>query len=163
MWPIHGRSSSTPRMSSSATSAWTEPSSQRWPRCLPSATAPGRCRRSPPKWISRVSQRLRERYPHETRSRDSRPRKEAARYALATLHSARCNLRQVQPRGRSASTAVVTVIRCDESGWRQVLGITVVDTELYESWLGFLRAPRPRRPQEAELIASDAHMGLAGP
>lgn len=30
--------------------------------------------------------------------------------------------------GRAASTAAVTAIGCDESGWRQVLGVSVVDT-----------------------------------
>lgn len=37
---------------------------------------------------------------------------------------------------RMASTAVVTAIGCDESGWRQVLSASVVDTESYDSWLG---------------------------
>lgn len=46
--------------------------------------------------------------------------------------------------GRVASTAVVTAIGCDESGWRRVPGVSVVDTESYESWLGFLRKLRDR-------------------
>ncbi len=41
---------------------------------------------------------------------------------------------------RVASTAVVTAIGCDEDGWRRVLGISVVDTESYDSWLAFLRS-----------------------
>lgn len=40
---------------------------------------------------------------------------------------------------RVASTAVVTAIGCDEDGWRRVLGLGVVDTESYDSWLAFLR------------------------
>lgn len=35
--------------------------------------------------------------------------------------------------GRVASTAVVTAIGCDKSGWRRVLGVSVVDAESYES------------------------------
>lgn len=37
--------------------------------------------------------------------------------------------------GRVASTAVVTAIGCDAGGWRRVLGVDVVDTESYDSWL----------------------------
>lgn len=40
--------------------------------------------------------------------------------------------------GRVASTAVVTAIGCDAGGWRRVLGVDVVDTESYDSWLAFL-------------------------
>ncbi len=62
--------------------------------------------------------------------------------------------------GRVASTAVVTAIGCDESGWRRVLGVSVVDTESHESWLGFLRKLRDRGATGAELVVSDAHGGL---
>ena len=59
--------------------------------------------------------------------------------------------------GRVCSTAVVTAIGCDEGGWRHVLGLSVVDTESYDSWLGFLRAIKDRGVQ---LVTSDAHKGL---
>ena len=62
--------------------------------------------------------------------------------------------------GRVASTAVVTAIGCDEFGWRRVLGVSVVDTESYESWLGFLRKLRDRGATGTELVVSDAHGGL---
>ena len=62
--------------------------------------------------------------------------------------------------GRVASTAVVTAIGCDGDGWRRVLGITVVDTESYDSWLGFLRALRDRGVAGVRLVVSDAHKGL---
>ena len=62
--------------------------------------------------------------------------------------------------GRVASTAVVTAIGCDESGWRRVLGVSVVDTESHESWLGFLRKLRDRGATGTELVVSDAHGGL---
>ena len=62
--------------------------------------------------------------------------------------------------GRVASTAVVTAIGCDESGWRRVLGVSVVDTESYDSWLGFLQALRDRGASGTELVVSDAHKGL---
>ena len=61
--------------------------------------------------------------------------------------------------GRVASTAVVTAIGCDESGWRRVPGVSVVDTESYESWLGFLRKLRDRGATGTELVVSDAHGG----
>lgn len=48
------------------------------------------------------------------------------RGALDTLNLARRDLLQVPLRGRAASTAAVTAIGCDESGWRQVLGVSVV-------------------------------------
>ena len=46
--------------------------------------------------------------------------------------------------GRVASTAVVTAIGCDAGGRGRVLGVDVVDTESYDSWLAFLRAIRSR-------------------
>lgn len=54
--------------------------------------------------------------------------------------------------GRAASTAAVTAIGCDESGWRQVLGVSVVDTESHGSWLGFLQAPRDRGTSGTEFV-----------
>ncbi|MDO4849384.1 MAG: IS256 family transposase [Coriobacteriia bacterium] len=62
--------------------------------------------------------------------------------------------------GRVASTAVVTAIGCDEGGWRRVLGMAVVDTESYGSWLGFLRGLRDRGVAGVRLVVSDAHKGL---
>lgn len=40
--------------------------------------------------------------------------------------------------GRVASTAVVTAIGCDAGGRGRALGVGVVDTESYDSWLAFL-------------------------
>lgn len=62
--------------------------------------------------------------------------------------------------GRVASTAVVTAIGCDADGWRRVLGVDVVDTESYDSWLAFLRKIRGRGVSGVELVVSDAHGGL---
>lgn len=59
-----------------------------------------------------------------------------------------------------ASVAVVTAIGCDEDGWRHVLGLGVVDTESYDSWLGFLQGLRARGIHGVELVTSDAHTGL---
>ena len=61
---------------------------------------------------------------------------------------------------RVASTAVVTAIGCDEEGWRHVLGLGVVDTESYDSWLAFLRRMRARGVTGVALVTSDAHEGL---
>ena len=62
--------------------------------------------------------------------------------------------------GRVASTAVVTAIGCDAGGWRRVLGVGVVDTESYDSWLAFLRKIRDRGVSGVELVVSGAHAGL---
>lgn len=59
--------------------------------------------------------------------------------------------------GRVASTAVVTAIGCDEGSWRRVLGLSVMDTESYDSWLGFLRRIRGRGVHGVQLVTSDAH------
>ena len=64
--------------------------------------------------------------------------------------------------GRVASTAVDTAIGCDEGGWRRVLAFGVVDTESYDSWLGFLRGVRRRGVSGVRLVTSDAHPGLVG-
>lgn len=60
---------------------------------------------------------------------------------------------------RVASTAVVTAIGCDEDGWRRVLGVSVVDTEGYDSRVGFLRRIRARGVTGVRLVTSDAHEG----
>jgi transposase-like protein len=59
-----------------------------------------------------------------------------------------------------ASTAVVTAIGCDEHGWRHVLGVSVVDTESYDSWRRFLEAVRGRGVSGVALVTLDAHDGL---
>lgn len=62
--------------------------------------------------------------------------------------------------GRVRSTAVVTVIGCDEDGWRRALGIAVADTESYDSWLAFLRGITDRGAHGVRLVTSDVHKGL---
>ena len=62
--------------------------------------------------------------------------------------------------GRVASTAVVTAIGCDEEGRRRVLGMSVVDTESYDSWLKFPRSVRDRGTSGARPVVSGAHPGL---
>jgi putative transposase len=62
--------------------------------------------------------------------------------------------------GRVASTAVVTAIGCDEHGRRRVLGVSVVDTESYDSWLSFPDAVKQRGVSGVRLVTSDAHEGL---
>lgn len=62
--------------------------------------------------------------------------------------------------GRVASTAVVTAIGCDEHGRGRVLGVSVVDTESYDSWRRFLEAISGRGVSGVALVTSDAHEGL---
>ena len=50
----------------------------------------------------------------------------------------------------------MTAIGCDEGGWRHVLGLSVVDTESYDSWLGFLRSIKDRGVRGVQLVTSDA-------
>ncbi|HAM08297.1 MAG TPA: IS256 family transposase, partial [Collinsella sp.] len=61
---------------------------------------------------------------------------------------------------RVAPTAVVTVIGCDEDGWRRVPGPGVVDTESHDSCLAFSRRVRARGAAGVQLVTSDAHEGL---
>ena len=37
-----------------------------------------------------------------------------------------------------------------------------MDTESYDSWLGFLRRIKGRGVQDVQLVTSDAHKGLVG-
>ena len=76
------------------------------------------------------------------------------------LRLARRHLRGWCRDGRVASTAVVTAIGCDSEGSRHVLGLGVVDTESYDSWLSFLRKVRGRGVPGVRLVTSDAHEGL---
>jgi putative transposase len=62
--------------------------------------------------------------------------------------------------GRVASTAVVTAIGCDEHGRGHVLGVSVVDTESYDSWPSFPGSARARGAGDVRLVTSDAHEGL---
>ena len=41
-----------------------------------------------------------------------------------------------------------------------MLGIAIVDTESYDSWLAFLRGVRARGASGVRLVVSDAHKGL---
>ena len=86
--------------------------------------------------------------------------RKAARRLPGALRLARRQLRQVPPRGRVASTAVVTALGCDAGGWRRVLGVDVADTESYDSWLAFLRTVRGRSVSGVELVVSNARPGL---
>lgn len=87
-------------------------------------------------------------------------RSRCARYPLIWLDATYVKCRR---EGRAASTAAVMAIDCDESGWRRVLGVSVVDTESHDSWLGFLQAPRDRGAVGTELVVSDAPGGWSGP
>ena len=62
--------------------------------------------------------------------------------------------------GRSVSQAVVTAIGLDDTGHKRFLGVDCVDTESYDSWLGFLQGLRARGVHGVELVTSDAHTGL---
>lgn len=42
----------------------------------------------------------------------------------------------------------------------RVLGVDVVDTESFDSWLAFLRKIRDRGVDGVKLVVSDAHPGL---
>ena len=53
----------------------------------------------------------------------------------------------------------MTAIGCDGGGRKHVPGLSVVDAESCDSWLGFLRAIRDRRVHGGEPVTSDAHIG----
>ena len=63
----------------------------------------------------------------------------------------------VVERYQRVDRAVVSAIGCDEGGWRRVLGLLVVDTESYDSWLGFLRRIRGRGVHGVQLVTFNAH------
>jgi putative transposase len=58
------------------------------------------------------------------------------------------------------SNAVVIAYGVTASGYRDVVGIDVVDTESKESWTGLLRGLRKRGLAGTKLVISDAHEGL---
>ena len=62
--------------------------------------------------------------------------------------------------GRVASAAAVAANGCGAGGWRRALGVDVVGTESYGSWLAFLRKVRGRGVSGVELVVSEAHPGL---
>ncbi|PZR57366.1 MAG: IS256 family transposase [Candidatus Meridianibacter frigidus] len=58
------------------------------------------------------------------------------------------------------SNAVVIAYGVTASGYRDVIGIDIVDTESKESWTGLLRGLRKRGLGGTKLVISDAHEGL---
>jgi transposase-like protein len=58
------------------------------------------------------------------------------------------------------SNAVVIAYGVTASGYRDVIGIDIVDTESKESWTGLLRSLRKRGLSGTKLVVSDAHEGL---
>lgn len=63
---------------------------------------------------------------------------------------------------RIVSNAVVIAYGVTASGYREVVGIDIVDTESKESWTGMLRSLRKRGLSGTKLVISDAHEGLKG-
>lgn len=62
--------------------------------------------------------------------------------------------------GRVQSTALVTAIGAGSDGYRRLLGLDAIDTELYDGWKGFLLSLRARGVSGAICVTSDAHEGL---
>ncbi len=62
--------------------------------------------------------------------------------------------------GAVISNAVVIAYGVSATGFREVIGIDVVDTESKESWTSFLRQLRKRGLTGTKLVISDAHEGL---
>jgi putative transposase len=58
------------------------------------------------------------------------------------------------------SQAVVIAYGIREDGVRELIGLDVVDTESYESWLTFMRGLRERGLSGVKLVITDAHGGL---
>lgn len=58
------------------------------------------------------------------------------------------------------SNAVVVAYGVNEAGYRDVIGIDVVDTESKESWTSFLRGLKKRGLRGVKLVVTDAHEGL---
>jgi putative transposase len=58
------------------------------------------------------------------------------------------------------SQAVVIAYGVREDGVRELIGVDIVDTESYESWLTFMRGLRERGLSGVKLVITDAHGGL---
>jgi putative transposase len=58
------------------------------------------------------------------------------------------------------SQACVIAYGVREDGGRELIGLDVVDTESYESWLTFMRGLRDRGLNGVRLVITDAHGGL---
>lgn len=58
------------------------------------------------------------------------------------------------------SQACVIAYGVREDGVRELIGLDVVDTESYESWLTFMRSLRDRGLTGVQLVITDAHGGL---
>ena len=58
------------------------------------------------------------------------------------------------------SVAVIVAVAVNTDGRREVLGMTVGDSEAEPFWTGFLRGLRQRGLRGVKLVISDAHDGL---
>jgi putative transposase len=58
------------------------------------------------------------------------------------------------------SQATVIAYGVREDGVRELIGVDIVDTESYESWLTFMRSLRERGLSGVRLVITDAHGGL---
>ncbi len=58
------------------------------------------------------------------------------------------------------SMAFVTAIGVNEDGYRQFLGFSIIDTESYTGWYGFLDQLKKRGLSGVQCVVSDAHAGL---
>jgi transposase-like protein len=66
----------------------------------------------------------------------------------------------VRTNGRVVSQALVLAIGVNESGHREVLGLSVGPTESEETWREFLRSLVARGLRGVQLVVSDNHLGL---
>jgi transposase-like protein len=62
--------------------------------------------------------------------------------------------------GKVIAQAVVVAYAVSELGFREVIGVDVVETESRESWTHFLRGLMARGLHGVKLVVSDAHQGL---
>jgi putative transposase len=69
---------------------------------------------------------------------------------------------KVRVDGKVISQAVVMAYAVNEHGFREVIGVDVVETESRESWTQFLRSLVARGLHAVTLVVSDAHQGLKG-
>lgn len=60
------------------------------------------------------------------------------------------------------STSVLIALVVSEEGYREVLGLSLGDSESEATWSTFFRSLKERGLQGVDLIVSDDHLGLAG-
>jgi transposase-like protein len=67
---------------------------------------------------------------------------------------------KVRRQGAIRSTGALVAIGINEDGYREILGLSIANSETHESWKEFFRSLKQRGLTGVDLVVSDAHQGL---